>query len=139
MKIKMNPKKVWLISSWLLISVALAGSDLITDVNKSSSSTPGDAAKGKQVYLATCFACHGVDGKGMIPGTPDFTKADGPLVKEDSLLFNNITNGVQNPGSVLAMPPKGGNAALSAEDIWNVISYLKTEFKKYPEPESKKK
>lgn len=83
---------------------------------------------GKAIYEQTCVACHGADGKGAIPGTPDFTKKGGPLAKPDDVLFKNTKNGFQTPGSPMAMPPKGGNPHLKDDDIKAVLWYLRKTF-----------
>lgn len=85
-------------------------------------------AAGKDVYSQTCIACHGADGKGAIPGVRNLTEADGALAKSDDELIENISNGLQTPGSFMAMPPKGGNPALTDEDIRAVLAYLRAEF-----------
>ncbi len=87
-----------------------------------------DAAAGKTVYSQTCIACHGANGKGAIPGVADFTAKDGSLTKSDGELLKNISEGFQSPGSFMAMPAKGGNPALTEEDIWAVLAYLRAEF-----------
>jgi mono/diheme cytochrome c family protein len=87
-----------------------------------------DEAAGEQVYGTTCIACHGADGKGVFPGTPDFTDPDGALAKSDEALLSNVINGFQSPGSAMAMPAKGGNPSLTEADVAAVIAYLRSEF-----------
>ena len=87
-----------------------------------------DTAAGKAVYSQTCIACHGADGKGTIPGVKDFSVEEGPLSKTDEELVNNIVNGFQSPGSFLAMPAKGGNPALTEDDIAAVLAFIRAEF-----------
>lgn len=89
---------------------------------------PETVAAGKAVYSQTCFACHGTNGKGAIPGVADLTKADGALAKADEVLIKSITEGLQTPGAALAMPPLGGNPALSEADVKAVLAYLREEF-----------
>jgi len=84
---------------------------------------------GEQIYTQTCIACHGGNGAGMVPGAPNFPSKDSPLTKSDAELIKNITNGFQTPGSPMAMPAKGGNAQLNAEDIRNVLKYIREKFK----------
>lgn len=85
---------------------------------------------GQAIYAQTCIACHGASGKGAIPGVPDFTKGEGPLVKSDAVLLQNISEGFQSPGSIMAMPAKGGNPALTSVDLKAVLAYLRSEFGK---------
>jgi len=84
---------------------------------------------GKSVYEGTCIACHGPDGKGVLPGVPDFTSAQGPLSQSDEVLEKHVLEGFQKPGSPMAMPPKGGNPALTDEDVAAAIRYLRTRFR----------
>ncbi len=88
----------------------------------------GDAKKGAEVYEGTCIACHGENGKGEIPGVPDFTSAKGPLAKTDAVLLDHIMNGFQSPNSDMEMPALGGNEELTERDIRNVIAYLRATF-----------
>jgi len=86
------------------------------------------ASSGRQIYNLTCVACHGADGTGSMPGTPDFTAPDGPLSKSDEVLIQHITQGFQSPGSPMAMPAMGGNPNLSTGDIRSVLGYLREIF-----------
>jgi len=97
-----------------------------TNVKISEAVKPSQS--GKAIFSQTCIACHGANGKGVLPGTPDFTKADGRLSKSDDVLIKHITEGFQSPGSPMAMPAKGGNADLNDADIKAVLSYLKESF-----------
>lgn len=105
----------------ILLSAALVAGGL-------GSAAAADAEHGRQIYEQTCVACHGADGKGALPGVPDFTASNGPLAKEDAVLAQNVVNGFQSPGSMMAMPPKGGNAELTEEDIVSVLRYIRGEF-----------
>lgn len=88
--------------------------------------TPG--LTGKDIYTQTCIACHGGDGKGVLPGTPNFTDKKGRFSKSDEELMHSLLNGLQSPGSPMAMPPKGGNDALTNGDLKNVIKYMRDAF-----------
>ncbi|VAW65628.1 hypothetical protein MNBD_GAMMA09-1259 [hydrothermal vent metagenome] len=102
-------------------------------VRASTSTASAEATAGltgEGVYTQTCIACHGGDGKGTVPGAPDFTDKSGRLSKADDVLMNHMTNGFQSSGSPMAMPAKGGNSALTQGDLKNVLQYLKDTFLK---------
>lgn len=83
------------------------------------------ATQGKALYEATCIACHGPKAQGAIPGVPDLAQG-GRLAKSDAELSASILNGFQTKGSPMAMPPKGGNPSLTAEDAKALVLYLRT-------------
>jgi len=83
---------------------------------------------GSEVYTQTCIACHGDNGKGTVPGAPNFTRSDGVLSQSDETLFSHIKLGFKSPGSAMAMPPRGGNMSLTDSDIQAVLEYLKETF-----------
>lgn len=84
--------------------------------------------RGKTLYAQYCLACHGAGGAGMMPGVPDLTGKAGVLAKPDALLLSSMLNGAQRPGAAVAMPPKGGNPALTEEDMKAVLTYIRQEF-----------
>lgn len=85
---------------------------------------------GSAIYHQTCVACHGANGKGAVPGAPDFTSKNGPLSKSDALLLQHIENGYQAPGSPMAMPARGGNPNLTNDDLKNALNYIRSAFSK---------
>mgnify|MGYP002621921891 CR=1 FL=1 len=108
----------------LILFLALIwGSSALAD-----ESAGNDVEAGKAVYSQTCIACHGANGKGAIPGVADLTASDGALTKSDEELVKSIAEGVQSPGSPLAMPAKGGNPSLTEAEIKAVIAYLRANF-----------
>lgn len=86
------------------------------------------ASHGKSVYEGTCIACHGANGKGALPGVPDLTSAKGPLKGADEVVIKRMREGYQSPGSPMAMPPKGGNPALTDDDLQAVLAYMRKTF-----------
>lgn len=93
----------------------------------------GDPVHGDKIFHETCVTCHGEDGKGAVPGAPDFTAKDSPLEKPEALLRSHIRNGFQAPGAPMAMPPKGANPDLSDQDLLDVQQYLHKRFLKCPD------
>ena len=78
---------------------------------------------GKTIYLKNCAACHGANGKGVIPDAPDMSQPNGPLSKPYHILLNNTEKGIGN------MPPKGGNPNLSHNEIKEALGYMINAFK----------
>lgn len=88
-----------------------------------------DIDLGKKIYDGTCIACHGPDGKGAIPGTPNMNGKDSPLANNsEALLLQRIKNGYHDAHSSIAMPAKGGNPNLTDEDLKAVLHYMKNTF-----------
>lgn len=73
---------------------------------------------GQAIYLIQCAMCHGTDGSGGLPNTPDFTSQD---VNSD--LMNN-------PGSYLCALTEGVGVmpafgdSLSEDDLWQVLTFM---------------
>jgi mono/diheme cytochrome c family protein len=73
---------------------------------------------GQEIYLIQCAMCHGPDGSGGLPMTPDFTTAE----------VNTAL--IENPGSYLCsmsgglgvMPAFG--EALSDQEHWQTLTYI---------------
>jgi len=82
-------------------------------------------ASGRDIYMNSCVACHGPDGQGALPGVPDLVAVDWPAGLDDATLLKRIRDGFQSLESPLAMPPKGGNRALSEADLRAVLEYMK--------------
>jgi len=113
-------------------NTAMAMVPLVMSVSSASSVAPSGvaAAAPEALYNQTCVACHGANGKGALPGIPDFTSNNGPLAsKADVVLVQSILEGMQTPGSAMAMPAKGGNPALSEEDAVSLLRYLRDTFR----------
>ena len=75
---------------------------------------------GQSLYQQNCSACHGADGKGLLPGMPDFSALGS---KQDVLgtsgeLFCTIKNGRG------AMP--SWSDSLSPEQMWQALTYIAT-------------
>lgn len=88
-----------------------------------------DDHPGKEIYEDTCEVCHGEDGTGELPGMPNFRKKDGALSKSDDVLLTNIIKGYRSSSSSpMPMPPRGGNLALSDDDIKEALAFLRKEF-----------
>lgn len=88
----------------------------------------GDAAKGKAKFAA-CAACHGPDGKG-VPNlgknlvTSEFAK---DKTDEELVTFLKVGRDTSDPLNTtgVAMPPKGGNPALTDADLLDIVAYVR--------------
>ncbi len=90
----------------------------------------GDAQAGQKLFTATCSACHGPTGEGIQGLGKDMTKSEFIAGKSDEELVSFVKIG-RDPSDPLnttgvAMPPKGGNPALSDEDLYNIIAYVRS-------------
>ena len=82
----------------------------------------GDAAKGKSVYDSGCVACHGTGAAGA-PKLGD-KAAWAPRIKQGMpALYDSAMKGKG------AMPPKGGNMALSDADVKAAVDFLASQAK----------
>ena len=95
--------------------------------------TPEEQAfeSGARIYRGICAACHQPNGKGNAnAGYPPLVNSEWVLNESPSRAIAIISNGLQGPIEVagqvynkVAMPAQG--AALSDEDIANVMSYIR--------------
>ena len=79
----------------------------------------GDIFAGKTLYQSYCETCHGSDGAGAMPGTPDFKRGKG-LMQPDRSIFNVIWNGKNS------MP--GFRGVMEEEEVFDIVSFLRTFF-----------
>ena len=75
------------------------------------------SANGEKTYKATCFACHDVGVAGA-PKLGDKALWDPRIATGKDALYNSALHGKN------AMPPKGGNAALSDADVKAAVDYM---------------
>jgi mono/diheme cytochrome c family protein len=87
-------------------------------------------AEGKKLFegKGTCFNCHGKSGKGdgpvgavLKPAPRDMTDCKFQDTRSDGELFWIIKNGSPGTGMVSLVP-----GALSEEEAWKVIAYVRT-------------
>jgi len=83
-----------------------------------------DLEEAASIYVTNCSACHGAEGKGVENLGKDFTTSAYLAGLSDTELFEFIKVGreVDDP----LMPPKGGNPALSDEDLSAIIVYIRS-------------
>jgi cytochrome c5 len=75
------------------------------------------AADGKAVYESTCVVCHGTGAVGA-PKFGDKAAWAPRIAQGKTALLASALNGKN------AMPPKGGNSNLTADDVSAAIDYM---------------
>lgn len=90
----------------------------------------GDAANGGKIYSTACVACHGPDAKGVTGLGKDLTTSEWVGQQSDAQLVEFIKRG-RDAGDALnttgvAMPPKGGNPAMSEQEIADIVAYIRS-------------
>jgi disulfide bond formation protein DsbB len=90
----------------------------------------GDAEKGKAIFTTTCVACHGPAGEGVQGLGKDMTTSEfiAGLSDADLLAFIKRGRDTSDPLSTtgVAMPPKGGNPALTDEQLLDVVAFIRS-------------
>ena len=105
---------------------AVGQMNLASNIAASSASTQVAATAiaiidGKKIYNGMCVACHGAGVAGA-PRVGDKGAWAERIDKGATTLYANAINGVQ--GSSGVMPAKGGNPALSDDEIKAVVDYM---------------
>jgi nitrite reductase (NO-forming) len=97
---------------------------------ESGSGGEASAANGETIFNATCQACHGAAGQGVDGLGPPLASNAFIAGLSDVELVQFINEGrpVDHPDNTtgIAMPPKGGNPALSDADLADIVAYLRT-------------
>jgi len=114
------------------IAARLAAVGQIGTAQAQSTSTPTQSAAtetaatettvdGQKVYQASCIACHGagIAGAPMVGNAAAWTSR---IEAGADSLYTNAINGFQ--GSSGVMPGKGGNAALSDDEVKAAVDYM---------------
>jgi disulfide bond formation protein DsbB len=98
-------------------------------------------ASGDKLFHSTCIACHGKAGVGVAGNGKALVKNAFVQSLDDDGLLAFLKQG-RSPSDAknttgIQMPPKGGNPALSDDDLLDIISYLRTLQDKPKAPQGK--
>jgi mono/diheme cytochrome c family protein len=112
----------------LLCGVMLSGCQKgSTDGAKTASA---DVEHGKQIFTTTCATCHATDGTGVKGLGKSLVASEYVRKASDDQLVDMITRGreAKDPLNTtgVAMPPNGGNAALTEKDLRDVVAFVRT-------------
>jgi disulfide bond formation protein DsbB len=135
----MLDKKKWFMWSIFLTTIALllvaCGGGSNGGGSNQAAATPteavslGDPVLGKEKYDQVCITCHGPGGEGVTGLGKPFTTSEFVQSTNDEALLAFIKTGrpISDPANTTGvdMPPKGGNPALTDEDILNIIAYIR--------------
>jgi disulfide bond formation protein DsbB len=90
----------------------------------------GDSVAGATKFAGTCSACHGPDAKGLTGLGKDLTTSEFAKGKSDAdlLAFVKVGRPTSDPLNTtgVIMPPRGGNPALTDQDLADIIAYIRT-------------
>lgn len=94
--------------------------DYLSQTNPFNWSDTTAIQEGNAIYEQSCSICHGPDGSGALPGTPDFTTPEmlTDLQTDSGRALCIIAEGEK------AMP--GWKETLSNEQMWQVLTYIGT-------------
>ena len=101
-----------------------------SDPKISSLSKDIQIARGKQVYMQTCFVCHQISGEGIANQIPPLAKSDYLMADKErpirivlqGLSGDVVVNGKKYNGTMVPLNN------LSDEDIANVLTYVRNSF-----------
>jgi len=90
----------------------------------------GNAANGAKIFSTACVACHGPEAKGVTGLGKDLTTSEWTQQQTDEQLVEFIKRG-RDAGDPLnttgiAMPPKGGNPAMSEQEIVDIVAFMRS-------------
>jgi disulfide bond formation protein DsbB len=85
--------------------------------------------EGYNTFVAACSACHGVDARGLPNLGKDLIASEFVRSQSDAELMNFVKMGrpIWDPANTtgIDMPPKGGNPALTDDQLTLIITYLR--------------
>lgn len=138
----LNKKSSWFVGIVILTIILTAcggagNSDDAADGGSSSAAdnsavavSLGDPDTGKEQYDILCIACHGPGGEGVEGLGKPFTTSDFLRERNDQemLEFIKVGRPIGDPLNTTGvdMPPKGGNPALTDDQILDIIAYVRT-------------
>lgn len=91
---------------------------------------PGDAERGRELFVTNCSACHGKDAKGVKGLGRDLTNNEFVQGMNDAEFLQYVIKGraVDDPRNIsgVPMPPRAGNPALKDQEIMHIIAHVRT-------------
>ena len=132
----MTRKIVVLLAAMSVLAFLLAGcgggneSESNGNGGETESVASGDPEAGEELYQQNCSSCHGEDAKGLPNLGRDLTTSEFVHSNSDQELLAFVKEGrsIDDPDNTtgVAMPPKGGNPALTDDQLLDIIAYIRT-------------
>ncbi len=132
-------KSIWIVLFMVLImglaacgggGGASGGESASQPAEEAASVSMGDPAAGKEQFDMICFACHGPGGEGIEGLGKPFTTSEFLRERSDEEMVAFIKVGRPSGDPLnttgIDMPPKGGNPALTDDQILDIIAYVRT-------------
>jgi disulfide bond formation protein DsbB len=106
------------------------GGETVAEAPAATATPAGDPVAGKAQFDTVCIACHGPGGVGVEGLGKPFTTSEFLLTVNDQELLEFIKTGrpISDPANTTGvdMPPKGGNPALTDEQLIDIIAYIRS-------------
>lgn len=108
----------------LPVAFLLAAMSLPAQEKNPYAGDPKIAKLGEYQFRLNCAFCHGLGARGGGRG-PDLTRAQKRHGNSDAEIFHNIHDGI--PGTAMPAATNGGiGVGMSDEEIWQVVTYLRS-------------
>lgn len=120
--------KGWIVPLTLVLLMFVNGG-CSKDNYAEQSAQSADPNAGKRAYTTACGTCHGFNAEGMPGLGKDLRTSD--MVRESSaemlVAFFKEGRPANDPLNTtgIAMPPKGGHAELTDQDLYDIVAFLK--------------
>lgn len=112
-----------------MIAAATAEAEAAAALAQAGEVATGNVENGKKLFV-TCAACHGPNGEGVTGLGKPFTTSVFIASKTDAELveFLKVGRAVDDPLNTtgVAMPAKGGNPALTDQELLDLATYIRT-------------
>lgn len=89
----------------------------------------GSPVNGKKLFAETCSTCHGGQGQGLPHLGGDLQTSKFVAHSSDAQVVALIEAGVPTTNPLnktnMSMPPNGGNPALTKQDLYDIVAYIR--------------
>lgn len=128
---KRRQLSLFILVSTLILLLAACGGGTAAPTEPPASPTPsGDPVAGETLFVQSCSSCHGPAGEGITGLGKDMTTSVFIAGLDDQELLEFVKTGrpATHPDNTTGvdMPPKGGNPALTDDQILDIIAFIRT-------------